>query len=106
MDKEKYLLAVTDIGKEVVSAFIHLRDAVSASVVLYNELQGIDSPASMAEKKEAIVNLLNEYVDIEWVPEWLEDKILDAMIDQAMQIVEERPTITAIEVSEVLNDEN
>lgn len=104
--KTRFTEIAAELTAESIVLFYHLKKVIALAVKLYNEAYPEDSVTiPFRERRRIVIDLLNEYVDMPWVPEWAEDKLIGVLIDEALRIIETRPKITSEELAEELYDE-
>jgi len=90
MNKEEYKERLEGIRDDFVSSALLLKRAVVGTVLMYREINTTDT---QAEAVDAVVDLLNEAIDIAYVPEFLEDKFIRKLVVQSLEFIENNDLI-------------
>ena len=83
MDVTNYKEKLEQIKQDTLSGLYMLKIAVVTSVLLYKEVK---EEGTEDDAMEAIVNIFNEAIDLNYVPEFLEAQIIRATIKKVLAL--------------------
>lgn len=89
--------AMEDAAEQILE---NTKKLVANAVLLYNELE----TKSYHDRRKAVLDVINEHVDVPIVPEWLEEKIIGYLIDEALRVVDINPSVLAEAIMENLDE--
>lgn len=100
MTPEDFKLRVQAMEADAREVLEHTKKLVANAVLLYNELE----TKPFSDRRQAVLDLINEYVDVPVIPEWMEEKAIGYLVDEALRIVDLNPSISVEVITENLDD--
>lgn len=100
MTADEFKSHVKEMTEDAEKILAHTKRLVANAVLLYNELE----VKPYKDRREAVIDLIGGYVDIPLVPDWMEDKAIGYLVDEALRIVDLNPSAKAEDITENLDD--
>jgi len=100
MTTEDFKARIQAMSEDASKALLHAKRLVANAVLLHGEM---DTKAYQ-DRRDAVVEMVNEYVDVAYVPEWLEARSIGFLVDEAFRLADLNPAITMEGIVEGLDE--